>query len=699
MSCHPNEKDIDNDEPQMVPVTYATVSSAHDPQEFSEAQTIVVGIEEASSGLLQHPQPRQHAPLPHGRQSSPPNTDASIHPASIQVVTFDEQPTNGDDVTGGMEHDVSGLGDNSVRQESTPLLHQNGGAVDLNINALTTENHPYANDFFDDDITSDGRAKCHDLTWAVLFWAHIATVVYAGTQLAPQGYSMMQKNDFDLQQLHDFMQDNFITDDFTAKDLDQLTHFLYELQVWWGIYPIRILWFGIAVAVVSFGLNMFKIYFIIRAHTPFFVAASLIIPGGIFGCLLILMMSDQGLFGFLFCVTVLGFLALYIRKLLWPKLHFAALNLEIALTGIGSNMGTYVWTFAMVEITVLWIVFWCYTVLGMIQYIQRTQCPDIKFDPQSDNNDTCGPSTAVLVALLFSLFWTLKCVGNTVQVYVSGVMATWCFDKETAQGFCSSAVTSSMYRSISFSSGPIAFGSLFQGACKVLRWILGHSNRNLQDANDDCRCCCFCICDLILECLSELFGDVLEYFNQWAYCFVGINGTSYLESGKAAANLFKQRGWTALITDRLVALVLGFGILEGGVVTGLVAIAMERLVTWSTYRDDHADLPESYVLGPLCNVPMATFLFGFVIGCIVSGVMMNVIHGAVNTLIICWAKSPETFTDNHKHWADRMTTVWSSAFPGSQNRDGGRVTDLSDYTTSEETSSFRGYGAIGTSIS
>jgi len=197
---------------------------------------------------------------------------------------------------------------------------------------------------------------------------------------------------------------------------------------------------------------------------------------------------------------------------------------------------------------------------------------------------------------------------NTLQVYVSGVMATWCFDKDAAKGFCSSAVTSSMYRSLTFSSGPIAFGSLFQGVCKVFRWILSHSYRNRQDAGDDCRCCCFGICGLILDCLSEISGDALDYFNQWSYCFVGINGTSYLESGKAAVNLFKHRGWTALITDRLVSLVLAFGIFEGGVVTGLVAVAMERLVTWSTYPTDQADLPESYVLGPLCNVPMACFM-------------------------------------------------------------------------------------------
>lgn len=195
-------------------------------------------------------------------------------------------------------------------------------------------------------------------------------------------------------------------------------------------------------------------------------------------------------------------------------------------------------------------------------------------------------------------------------------MATWCFDKDAARGYCSSAVTSSMYRSLTFSSGPIAFGSLLQGIAKVLRSVLSHSNRSqrrghhlVYDAGDDCRCCCFGLCGIVLECLSEFFGDVLDYFSQWAYCFVGINGTSYLQSGKSAIILFKTRGWMALITDRLVALVLGFGIFESGVVTGLATIVLERIVTWSMYQDYHPDLPSSYVFGSPTNLYWTSFLW------------------------------------------------------------------------------------------
>lgn len=45
---------------------------------------------------------------------------------------------------------------------------------------------------------------------------------------------------------------------------------------------------------------------------------------------------------------------------------------------------------------------------------------------------------------------------------------------------------------------------------------------------------------------------------------------------------------------------------------------------------------------------------------------MYVVGGAVNTLIVCWAKSPTSFMENHKEWADELITIWSSAYPGTE---------------------------------
>lgn len=171
-----------------------------------------------------------------------------------------------------------------------------------------------------------------------------------------------------------------------------------------------------------------------------------------------------------------------------------------------------------------------------------------------------------------------------------------------------------MYRSVTFSSGPIAFGSLFQGICKMFRSLLSHSNLSHTRENyvvrdiDDCRCCCFGVVGLVLDCLSELVGDVLDYFSQWAYVLVGIYGHSYLESGKEVMDLFRSRGFMALIADRLVVWALSVAVIVHGIVTGLAAILLERLVTSIMHGEDDGGLPPSYIFGPPPEVWFVSFM-------------------------------------------------------------------------------------------
>lgn len=40
-------------------------------------------------------------------------------------------------------------------------------------------------------------------------------------------------------------------------------------------------------------------------------------------------------------------------------------------------------------------------------------------------------------------------------------------------------------------------------------------------------------------------------FNKWAFVYVGIYGFGYIEAGKNVIELFKSRGWEAIIADDL----------------------------------------------------------------------------------------------------------------------------------------------------
>lgn len=168
-------------------------------------------------------------------------------------------------------------------------------------------------------------------------------------------------------------------------------------------------------------------------------------------------------------------------------------------------------------------------------------------------------------------------------------MATWCFDKNEADHCCSSAVSASLFRSLTYSFGSICFGSLLQAIISVFRYLL-ESARNNRDRHDNA---CNTILLCILECLAKLLEDIIEYFNQWAYVFVGIYGYSYLESGRRVMELFRARGWTAIITDNLVGYVLGFTTFVVGLLAGVTGVVVEHIVSWNLH--DAKSQYESYL--------------------------------------------------------------------------------------------------------
>eukprot|EP00980_Cylindrotheca_fusiformis_P006291 scaffold1346_cov112-Cylindrotheca_fusiformis.AAC.3 len=548
-----------------------------------------------------------------------------LDPSAIQVVTFDE-PSDNDTLM-----DVQGTTNSSNQQrahldESTPLLPNNDEHQDA---VGDYHNNTY---FQGSDEDVRGGARYRDIPWAVAFWLHFATVLYLGIFVSPKG--MRPTDDIDIDKVHDFLQQNFVNqDDFTDKDLEMLTEFLYDLQAWWAVYPPRILVFLLTLVVFAFFLNMRKAMAWHRmAHMVHF---SLVFPIVASIVVFLIGLVQYSSFGFFFIGSVIiGVFIWFVRKRMWPNIHFAAVNLQIALVGIGNNKGTYILAFFYSKLAVIWIFFWCYTTFGFSNYLSATYCvrdnQDLKVDLNNpsticgqsvaglflkvdldDPSSICGPSVAGVLVLMVSFYWTWNFISNTAQVYVAGVMATWCFDKDTARGWFSPAVTSSMYRSLTFSTGPIAFGSLLQGSCKTLRSVLSRSKQsvhNIRDVGDDCRCCCFGVVGLILDCISDLVGDVLDYFSQWAYVFVGIYGHSYLESGKEAMTLFRSRGFMALITDRIVKWSLSVAVFVNGILTGLASILLERLVT--AVMSDNSSTPSSssYIFGIPSSIDFVSFL-------------------------------------------------------------------------------------------
>jgi hypothetical protein len=87
----------------------------------------------------------------------------------------------------------------------------------------------------------------------------------------------------------------------------------------------------------------------------------------------------------------------------------------------------------------------------------------------------------------------------------------------------------------------------------------------------------------IAECLLGCLQGIAEYFNKWAFVYVGLYGYSYLEAGKNVITLFKNRGWDAIIADDLIGNVLLLVSIIVGGITGVIGIIIEAT---SDFFDD-----------------------------------------------------------------------------------------------------------------
>jgi len=156
-----------------------------------------------------------------------------------------------------------------------------------------------------------------------------------------------------------------------------------------------------------------------------------------------------------------------------------------------------------------------------------------------------------------------------------------------------------------------------------------------------------CIIDCILGCIES----ILEYFNKWAYVYVGLYGYSYLDAGKNVIGLFQNKGWSVIVADDLTDNVLFMVNVGIGLITGLIGLVISKMD-----QDTFADLNVE-------NPGGAGFLAGLVVGFVMSSILLNVVSSAVNTVIVCFAESPQEFDINHPQLSMEMRTAWKQAYP------------------------------------
>jgi hypothetical protein len=330
-----------------------------------------------------------------------------------------------------------------------------------------------------------------------------------------------------------------------------------------------------------------------------------------------------GIFGAIFF-----FIGVCYARAVWSRIPFATSNLITAATAIKHNCGVTGEALLAAIFAAGWSFLWAIAFFGVWE--DTYKC---------DANGNCSLNYGYLFLMFLSYFFTHQVIQNTLHVSVAGAVGTWWFAPEES-GCCASGVRDSCCRALTTSFGSICFGSLLVAIIRALQQ-LANTARQEGDAG-----ILACIAECILACLANL----VEYFNQWAFVYVGLYGYGYLEAGKNVITLFKNRGWEAIIADDLVGNTLFLMSVIVGGLSGIVGLLL--------------DVTTDYFATAPGNTRLVAFLLGFTVGIVLCSIILSTVSSGVNTVIVLFAEAPAEFQQNYPELSNRMRETWQAAFPG-----------------------------------
>lgn len=510
-----------------------------------------------------------------------------------------------------------------VVQGTVVKQHQQQGYAQGLDQGNTTYNHgqPQQQGRFqdEDDNWTKGEhqpKRCNDMLFGIIFYAHLGVIAWCTATYAPilmtslrEAQDQSANGQRFLMRFLDQNIDNQQATDDAAQVIDDMNHVLFLLGT------SGVVGFFISSLTLGFMMNcaecLIKSALFFNIITSLLVAVIMLLAG-------VILVAIGALFMFAF--------SLYYAYYVWARIPFAAANMTTAITAIRANIGVTFFAYVSLILTFLWSIWWSIAFSSAL-YV-TSGCNDAAGNCENEGNR--------IISFLFflSYYWTVQVSKNVVHVTVAGTVGTWWFEPRTASSCCSRGVRDSWLRAMTFSFGSICFGSLLVAIIQAIKSLI-HQMREQGDGIVAC----------LAECLLGCIESLVEYFNTWAFTYVGLYGYSFMEAGKNVMTLFRSRGWTTIITDNLVDSALGMVSFGVGIMTGVVIL----LVAVGTGID----------LGGGA-IP---FGIGFLVGAILSLTLFSVVSSAVNTVIVCYAEAPSEFQSNHPRLSDHMRDSWRQAWP------------------------------------
>ena len=349
-------------------------------------------------------------------------------------------------------------------------------------------------------------------------------------------------------------------------------------------------------------------------------------------------------------VVVFGLFAAL--KALWvywmrARIELAAVILTHAVHCIQLWPATVAAAFLSIVVQGLWTVGWGFSTVGFYYLASRQSSAQQSAngsDPNAPMQEDNTVSYVVVFLCLLSFFWTSQVVKNTLHVTVSGVASTWYFLYPS--GSWANPTLSSMKRALTTSFGSICLGSLILSVVRAMRVTVNLMAQRPGNPRNGGAAAVQAVCYCLAQCFLSILDRVVEFVNQFAFAQVAIYGKSYCQAAQATWELFKVRGFDALLNDSVIGIVLGFACLMAGL-TSAAACAVLSHTMFSAAAGSW----------------LVWAVIGFVVGFAMTMIATEVVDSAVTALFVCLAEAPDVLQRTKPDEYQRLVPVIQNSYP------------------------------------
>ncbi|ETV99897.1 hypothetical protein, variant [Aphanomyces invadans] len=290
------------------------------------------------------------------------------------------------------------------------------------------------------------------------------------------------------------------------------------------------------------------------------------------------------------------------------RIPFAATNLTVAAKILQRFPQVVLVAYAAIAAQVAWMLLWTVAVVGVWSKVDITP-------------STSTLNVAVFV-MLVSLCWGLQVLRNIVHCTTAGTIGEWWFSPDTHN-----AVLRSGRRAVTSSFGSICLGSLIVAALSALRLVLLTTKR--RKSRTTVNAC--------LECIVGALETHLKAFNKYAYCQVALYGKDFRTAGNDTLQLFREKGWTGVVQESLVSMVLSMGCLVVGAVAGVVGVGYLYVAMACSDVEGASHAPAQC---DTFSVMITAFVACGAMGYAMCAVVSSILDSIVATIFVCFAEDP-----------------------------------------------------------